>query len=90
VTAQARTVRNVRAHVELEKKIRTLLDGSDCDGARRLIRNSLKAAPRDHWLSTWMAQTYYEEGNLKPALGGLRRPSLWHHGACGLAGSTHA
>ena len=50
------------------KKIEKAIADGDWIAARKLISAELKRAPRDHWLLSRMALTYYEQRNYEQAL----------------------
>ena len=49
-------------------KIERLLAGENWLGARRVVLKELARAPKDHWLLSRLALTYYEQGRYKEAL----------------------
>jgi tetratricopeptide (TPR) repeat protein len=50
------------------KLIKRELDAERWDGARRLIVSELKRTPKDHWLMTRLAVTFYEQRKYDQAL----------------------
>jgi tetratricopeptide (TPR) repeat protein len=50
------------------KVIGKALQTEDWAGARRLIQAELRLVPKDHWLMSRLALTYYEQQNYKKAL----------------------
>lgn len=53
-----------RASTPIEEAV----EGEDWVGARRLIRAELKSNPKDHWLHSRLALTYYEQRKYERAL----------------------
>jgi predicted Zn-dependent protease len=51
-----------------ETLIEQAVGASDWVGARKLIRQELKRKPKDHWLLSRLALTYYEERQYRRAL----------------------
>ncbi len=54
--------------INVGKKINQYLDLEKWPGARQLILKALKREPKDHWLLTRLATTYYEEHRYTKAL----------------------
>ena len=52
----------------MQNKINKLFESENWKAARKIIVSELKRDPRDHWLLTRLASTYYEEFDYKKAL----------------------
>jgi tetratricopeptide (TPR) repeat protein len=50
------------------KLIEKAIHAEDWDGARKLITTELHHNPKDHWLLSRLALTFYEQGKYKQAL----------------------